>query len=283
MCCIEGRKNTPTIYSEALKALYGTVDASKLFFDDLTSFLVKDLGFTANPFDACVVNKIIEGKQCTITWHVDDIKISHKNANVVTSIIESLSAKYGTTVPLSISRGKVHEYLGMTFDFTKKGEVSITMYDQVDDIIESAPTIYKTGVGSATASPTNLYTVRMPCEGNELLSDDDREEYHTLTARCLYVSKRGRPDLQTSIAFHCIRVRNPTQDDQKKLARTIRYMMATRFLALILSVDEHGIIHWWIDESFAVYDDMKSRTGLCMSLGKGTVYAASTKQKLWPA
>ena len=118
----------------------------------------------------------------------------------------------------------------------------------------------------------------MPCEENELLSDDEREEYHTLTARCLYVSKRGRPDLQTSIAFHCTRVRIPTQDDQKKLARTIRYLMATRFLPLILSVDEHGIIHWWIDASFAVHDDMKSRTGLCMSLGKGTVYAASTKK-----
>ena len=83
----------PTIYSEAIKVLYGTVDTSKLFFDDLTSFLVKDIGFTANPFDACVANKIIEGKQCTITWHVDNIKTSHKNSNVVTSTIESLSAK----------------------------------------------------------------------------------------------------------------------------------------------------------------------------------------------
>lgn len=82
----------------------------------------------------------------------------------------------------------------MTFDFTKKGEVDITMYDQADDIIDNAPAIYKTGVGSATASPTNLYTVRMPCEGNELLSDDDREEYHTLTARYLYVSKLQQVD-----------------------------------------------------------------------------------------
>ena len=27
----KGKKNTPTIYSEAIKALYGTVDTSKLF------------------------------------------------------------------------------------------------------------------------------------------------------------------------------------------------------------------------------------------------------------
>ena len=35
-----------------------------------------------------------------------------------------------------------------------------------------------------------------------------------------------------------------------------------------------------MDTSVAVHDDMKSRTGLCTILGKGTVYAVSTKQKL---
>ena len=40
----EGIKKIPTIYSEALKALYGTVDASKLFFEDLFKFLLDDLG-----------------------------------------------------------------------------------------------------------------------------------------------------------------------------------------------------------------------------------------------
>ena len=96
----EGKKNTPTIYIEAFKALYGIVDASKLLFDALTSFLVKDLGFKVNAYDTCVVKKNIQGKQCTISWHVDDLKISHKYANVVTSIIESLSARYGTAMPL---------------------------------------------------------------------------------------------------------------------------------------------------------------------------------------
>lgn len=181
---------------------------------------MKDLSFKAN-----VINKIIQVEQCTIKWHVDNLKISHKYANVVTSIIKSLSAKYGITIPLLISRGKVHEYLGMTIEFTTKGKECITMYNQVDNIINNAPGIYKTG--SATAAPNNLYSMQSPCERNELLSDDEREDYHILTSRCLYVSKQGRHDLQTSIAFHCTRVWNPTQDDKKKLASTIRYMIAT--------------------------------------------------------
>ena len=136
------------------------------------------------------------------------------------------------------------------------------------------------GAKSATTAPSNLYTMQSPCEGNELLSDDKREDYHTITTKCLYVSKRGRPDLQASIAFHYTRLRNSTQDDPKILAKKVRYMIATRFLPLILSVDEIGIIEWWIDVSFAVHNNTKSRTSLCISLGNGTVYAASVKQKL---
>ena len=106
----------------------------------------------------------------------------------------------------------------MTFDFSISNKVAITVFDQIDDIIDDAPEIYQTGAGCATASPTNFYSARESCVRNELLLDSEREEYHTLTARCLYVSKRGRPDIQTSIAFHCTRVRKPTRDGQRNLA-----------------------------------------------------------------
>ena len=40
------------------------------------------------------------------------------------------------------------------------------------------------------------------------------------------------------------------------------------------------IIKWWVDASYAVHPDMKSHTGACMSLGKGSIYSSSTRQKL---
>ena len=61
----EGKKKVPTIYSEAIKALYGTLDVVRLFYDNLLSVLIDELGFKQNPYDACVVNKTIEGCQCT--------------------------------------------------------------------------------------------------------------------------------------------------------------------------------------------------------------------------
>ena len=105
---------------------------------------------------------------------------------------------------LTINRGKIREYLGMVFDFSTDGKVMITMYQYIDSVVEGAPDIYKVssreaGVGMATLTPSNLYDIRDPNNENvtriRLLIEAEHEEYHTLTAQYLYLSKRGRPYL----------------------------------------------------------------------------------------
>ena len=81
---LEGTKQVPTIYSQAVESLYGTVDAAKLFYDNLCGVIINELSFKLNPYDGCVVNKIINGKQCKIVFHIDDLKISHVDPDVVT-------------------------------------------------------------------------------------------------------------------------------------------------------------------------------------------------------
>ena len=137
-----GTNRTPTIYIEALKVLYGTVDASNLFYENLCSLLIDDLDFERNGYDMCVVNKTINGKQCTIVWHVDDLKISHVDPGVATDIIRKLNKKYGDIMPLSVSRGKIHDYLGVVFDYTTPGQVMITIYQHIDTLLESVPEIH---------------------------------------------------------------------------------------------------------------------------------------------
>jgi hypothetical protein len=96
------------LYVELKKALYGTMQAALLFWKLLTSKLVA-MGFEINPYDWCVANKTIDGKQCTILWHVDNLKISHVNPKVVTSVIKQLEAEFGKEAPLTITRGKTHD------------------------------------------------------------------------------------------------------------------------------------------------------------------------------
>jgi hypothetical protein len=61
------------------------------------------MGFKLNPYDLCVANSQIKGKQCTIAWYDDDNKISHVDDTVVTDIIEMIEAKFGK---MTVTRGK---------------------------------------------------------------------------------------------------------------------------------------------------------------------------------
>ena len=39
--------------------------------------------FELNPYDGCVANKIVNGKQCNLVFYVEDNKVSHIEARVV--------------------------------------------------------------------------------------------------------------------------------------------------------------------------------------------------------
>ena len=73
-------KGKTVIYAELSKSLYGTLQADILFHKDLTTFLTSNLGFSVNLYDWCVMNKDIKGSQCTIGWHMDDLKISTRTS-----------------------------------------------------------------------------------------------------------------------------------------------------------------------------------------------------------
>jgi hypothetical protein len=220
---------------------------------------------------------MIDGKQCTIIWHVDDLKMSHVNAEVLEKIIKRLDEKYGKEAPLMVNRGTVHEYLGMTIDYSEKGKVKFIMKNYIENLLDEVP---EEMLGHAATPAANqlVFTVN---DKAKKISDEDLEKYHRLTAKLLYLSKRARPDLQTAVAFLCKRVKQPDVDDWKKLGQCLRYhLRGTKELVLTLESDGTGVIQWWIDASFAVHPDMKSHTGITMLLGKGSPFSSSISQKL---
>eukprot|EP00957_Ditylum_brightwellii_P097935 7458768-Ditylum_brightwellii.AAC.1 len=60
------------------KALYGCLKSALLFYKRLVKDLI-DQEFELNPYDPCVANKIVNGKQPTVTWHLDDLKVLHED------------------------------------------------------------------------------------------------------------------------------------------------------------------------------------------------------------
>ena len=274
MVTYEGGK--PVIYAELKKALYGTLQAALLFWQELSSFL-GELGFSANPYDSCVMNKQINGNQCTIGWHVDDLKLSHVDSRVVDQIIERLQQRFGQEAPLSVTHGHVHEYLGMKLDFSRPQKVIFSMEPYVEQVLLGCP--HGLGQGPAsTPAAAHLFEVDVTAKK---LTDEAKESFHHIVAQLLYLSKRARPDLQTAVSFLvCTRVQQPDIDDYKKLNRCLAYLRKTKDMTLTLEADRTGGIRWWVDASFGVHPDLRSHTGATMTLGRGCPISLSLKQKL---
>ena len=82
------------------------------------------MGFEINDYDKCTFNQMIDGKQCTIQFHVDDLKLSHMKQGALDKIADDLNDIFGSEGELlAASYGSVHEYLGMTIDWSEQGKV----------------------------------------------------------------------------------------------------------------------------------------------------------------
>jgi hypothetical protein len=164
----------------------------------------------------------------------------------------------------------------MTLDFSKVGEVTITMIDYIKGILHDAPPEMH---GSA-ATPATNHLFQINQENPIPLKKDRAELFVHIVMQLLYLSQRARPDIRTAVSFLCGRLTKPDQDDYKKLARVLKYLDSTVDLPLVLGANDSGKIRWWVDASYAVHTDMKSHTGGTLSLGKGSIYSTSSKQKL---
>ena len=56
---------------------------------------LKSHGLVLNTYDRCIANSTIDGKQFTISWYVDKIKLSRIYEGVNTRIIETIAENFG--------------------------------------------------------------------------------------------------------------------------------------------------------------------------------------------
>ena len=260
------KRGKPVLYVEAWKAIYGTLKAALLFYLKLRKDLEKK-GFIINPYDPCIANKKIGEKQMTIAWHVDDLKVTHVDSKEVDKFVEWIRDQYEDPEigKVKISRGKVHDYLGMVLDFTIPGNVQINMKKYVEKMVDDFPETLESKV--TTPAALHLFNVR---DNVKVLEEEHAMLFHNLTARGLFLCKRARPDIQTAVAFLTTRVKQPDCDDWKKLQRMINYLKCTRDLVITLSANDAHVLKWYVDVAYAVHKDMKSHTGGAFTMGKGT-------------
>ena len=251
------------------KAMYGTLDAAKIWFEKLTGVLLQ-LGYTPNKVDPCVFNKMIDGKQCTILVYVDDLLVMCEHAHVLDELVQQLGDAFDGDV--KSSQDKDLSYLGMHLK-VEQGRITVSMVAYLTGVLEEY------GVSGTVTTPAtaNLFTLSSTARA---LTAKEAKEFHTMVAKLLYLAKRARVDILLAVSFLTTRVKAPTSDDAAKLQRVMKYLNGTREHVLVLSPSDISVLESYIDASFACHPDGKGHTGLVVMLGGCTVMCMSSKQKL---
>ena len=81
------------LYVRILKAIYGMIESALLWYELYVTVLL-DEGYELNQYDKCVANRIVNGKQCTIGWYVDDNIVGHKDEKVIDDLVDKIDAKF---------------------------------------------------------------------------------------------------------------------------------------------------------------------------------------------
>ena len=252
------------------KALYGCVESAKLWFEYLRTKLYED-GFQSNAMDQCIFNKNAGHDQCTIALHVDDMLVTAKSRIILDATLASIDNSFKD---IKWNKGDIHNYLGITFKFNRTNKsVSIRMTKFIEELVKK----YAVDTTSKTPCGIDLFDID---NSSPVLSDDDREHFHSAVATCLFLAQRSRPDILLTISFLSTRVQQPTEQDKRKLRKLLAYIYKTQHIFLTINGKNILNPYIYIDSSYGSHSDGKGHTGCIEGIGGGGIHFSSKKQRI---
>jgi hypothetical protein len=140
----------------------------------------------------------------TITWHVDDLKVSHIDPYQITKFASYLASIYGEN--LVVHRVKVIDYLGMDLNFANEGVAQILMITYTTQVLTDFPKAITTSC--ATPAADHLFTICNEASA-KFLPEAQAQAFHHTVAQLLFLCKGTRRDIQTAVSF--LTTRNQTR------------------------------------------------------------------------
>ena len=139
---------------------------------------------------------------------------------MVDNILRQLAKVFGK---LSVCKGDRHEYVGMEFIFPQNGTVEITM----PGYVEKVQKLFPEEIMRERSCPAgaHMFDVNEQCKK---LCKKRADIFHLTVATLLFIGKRSRPDIETTVAFLTTRVSKSDDDDLKKLKRLLKYPITTK-------------------------------------------------------
>jgi hypothetical protein len=188
-------------------------------------------------------------------------------------IVQGIKDIYGENLAETV--GTMHDYLGMTFDYSFTKEVRINMWDYLRKVIKEFPE----EIMGVCATPASDLLFKVQEDGRKL-SKELAEVFHHTVYQLLFAANRARHDIQMAVLFLTTWVKAPDQYDWGKLVRVLKYLNSTRYMKTILSADEMKFtVHWYVDGSHQVHKDCRGQIGCLMTMGKGVAITSSNVMK----
>ncbi len=175
------------LYIKMLKAIYGMLQSSLLYYKKFHKD-IESIGFEVNPYDPCVANRIVNGKQHTVSWHVDDLKSSHVDNKVNDQFLQWLEKTYASDVIGHVKAvcGNRHDYLAMILDFSFPGILQVDMTPYVKSMIEEFPD--KLSGKTRTPWNENLFKVD---PNSKRLETEQAKVFHTFVMKGIFLCKQA--------------------------------------------------------------------------------------------
>jgi hypothetical protein len=218
--------------------------------------------------EPCVFRKVTGDEVFLLVVYVDDILIIASELEI--ERLHELCVDEFRWITLE--KGRNHSYLGMQLEFVD-GEVRVDMSSYVDKVLA---TYSKEPEGCRVPGKRGVFLVS---DDSSAVSLEQKQLFHTMVAKLLYLAKRARPDIIAVVSFLCTRVKEPTLEDVEKLEYLLGYLCRTRKFLMVLRPNQPLKVEAYVDASFASHMDGKSHSGVIILVGGVGVLFTSRKQK----
>ena len=264
-------RDNGSVIVELKKALYGTKEAGRLWYNHLDKD-IKKMGYESNPAELGIYTKNLNGKICNILIYVDDIIVMSDDEDEHRNVIKNFKNFYNE-INVSTQYDLEFEYLGLNFKVINKS-LRVNMIGYINKILEERQEM---------GMSENPYTKQLFNNRKiELLDDYEQARTRSDVAKLLYLAKRARPDILLPTIVISSRASKYNSDDKAKLDKIYKYLNTTKHLELNLSdsnVSNNLTLYAYVDASHGNYDDGKGQSAYGFTLGSGLFLVKSRKQK----
>jgi len=261
-------KNTKTSRSSS--------NLTKLWYEEIKTTLAK-IGLAPSVYDPCVFHN--RKRTVTLCVYVDDLLFTYLDRKDYDHIIACLESGYG---PMRKQTGNTVDYLNVQITkVTIAGKHALgTLLIHQNAYIKKLLEKYQVQGMSEIPHTSTLFDI--DSSSPPAVSKD---RFVALVMALLYVCNRARPDIFLDISFLCTRLSKPTQEDEAKLLRVLRYLNRFADLGMALAPVDINQLHVvaYVDASYACHADAKGHTGTVVCIGdspSGIVLAKAKKQRL---